>query len=73
MIDAQRSMRIIRARADEFNIDANKIGVMGFSAGGYFAALLSTAFDKNVYDKKTILTNCRQDLILYMRLSSDKL
>ena len=45
-------MRIIRARADEFNIDANKIGVMGFSAGGYFAALLSTAFDKNVYDKK---------------------
>lgn len=63
LIDAQRSMRIIRARADEFNIDANKIGVMGFSAGGYFAALLSTAFDKNVYDKKTILTNCRQDLI----------
>lgn len=52
LIDAQRSMRIIRARADEFNIDANKIGVMGFSAGGYFAALLSTAFDKNVYDKK---------------------
>ena len=42
----------------------NKIGVMGFSAGGYFAALLSTAFDKNVYDKKkTILTNYRQDLI----------
>lgn len=56
-------MRIIRARADEFNIDANKIGVMGFSAGGYFAALLSTAFDKNVYDKKMILTNYRQDLI----------
>lgn len=63
LIDAQRSMRIIRARADEFNIDANKIGVMGFSAGGYFAALLSTAFDKNVYDKKTVLTNYRQDLI----------
>ena len=31
LIDAQRSMRIIRARADEFNIDANKIGVMGYS------------------------------------------
>lgn len=36
--DAQRAMRIVRSRAAEFSIDPNKIGVMGFSAGGTIAA-----------------------------------
>ena len=37
--DAQRTIRIVRSRADEFGIDRNKIGVLGFSAGGNLAAL----------------------------------
>lgn len=35
--DAQRAMKIIRTRADEFDIDPRKIGIMGMSAGGHLA------------------------------------
>ena len=37
--DAQRAIRIVRSRADEFGIDPDKLGVIGFSAGGNLAAL----------------------------------
>lgn len=40
--DAQRALRIIRARAQEWSIDADKIGVFGTSAGGHLAATLGT-------------------------------
>ncbi|MEJ5352530.1 MAG: alpha/beta hydrolase [Melioribacteraceae bacterium] len=43
--DAQRAMRYIRAHANEYGIDTNKIGVMGGSAGGHLAACLSTIKD----------------------------
>jgi acetyl esterase/lipase len=38
--DAQRALRLIRSRAAEWNLDANRIGVMGFSAGGEVASML---------------------------------
>lgn len=38
--DAQRAMRIIRANAARWNIQPNKIGIMGVSAGGHLAAML---------------------------------
>jgi acetyl esterase/lipase len=38
--DAQRAMRLIRSRAAEWHIDPNRLGVMGFSAGGEVASLL---------------------------------
>jgi acetyl esterase/lipase len=38
--DAQRAMRLIRSRAAEWNINPNRLGVMGFSAGGEVASLL---------------------------------
>jgi acetyl esterase/lipase len=44
--DTQRAIRTIRARAKEWNIDPNKIGVMGFSAGGELANLSSLNFDE---------------------------
>jgi acetyl esterase/lipase len=40
--DAQQAMRITRAHARDWHIDPNRIGVVGFSAGGNLAALLST-------------------------------
>jgi acetyl esterase/lipase len=40
--DAQQAMRIARAHAAEWNIEPNHIGVIGFSAGGNLAALMST-------------------------------
>jgi acetyl esterase/lipase len=38
--DAQRAMRLIRSRASEWNLDTNRIGALGFSAGGEMLALL---------------------------------
>ena len=43
--DAQRAMRLIRLHAQEWNIDAHRIGAMGFSAGGHLASTLGTQFD----------------------------
>lgn len=42
--DAQRAVRIVRAKAEELHVDPNKIGVIGFSAGGYLVAQTSNIF-----------------------------
>lgn len=42
--DAQRTIRLVRAKAAELNIDPTKIGVMGFSAGGYLVVQTSNIF-----------------------------
>jgi acetyl esterase/lipase len=44
LMDAQQAMRIVRENAIKWNIDANKIGVMGFSAGGHLASTLGTHY-----------------------------
>ncbi len=49
LADAQRALRLIRARAAEWALDPHRIGVMGFSAGGHVAASLGTRFDERVY------------------------
>jgi acetyl esterase/lipase len=43
--DAQRAIRMVRARAAEWHIAPNRVGIMGFSAGGHLAATASTQFD----------------------------
>jgi acetyl esterase/lipase len=43
--DTQRAIRLIRSRAAEWGVDPNRIGVIGFSAGGQLAALASTRYD----------------------------
>ena len=47
--DAQRAMRLIRARAEEDGIDPARVMVMGFSAGGHLAGTLAMQFDMPVY------------------------
>ncbi|MFA7230495.1 MAG: alpha/beta hydrolase [Victivallaceae bacterium] len=44
--DALRSLKIIRANADKWNVKADKIAVCGFSAGGHLAASTGTVFDQ---------------------------
>lgn len=44
--DAARAMRTVRQRAAEFGVDPNRIGFMGYSAGGEVAALIETRFDR---------------------------
>ena len=43
--DAQRALRLVRARAQELGVNAARIGLMGFSAGGHLAATAGTRFD----------------------------
>ena len=43
--DAQRAIRTVRSRADEFHVDPQKIGILGFSAGGHLASTAATHFD----------------------------
>jgi acetyl esterase/lipase len=47
--DVQRAIRVARRRSGEWGIDAHKIGVMGFSAGGHLAATASTLYNEKVY------------------------
>jgi len=43
--DAQRAIRTVRSRAAEWKLDANRIGIIGFSAGGHLASTAATHFD----------------------------
>jgi acetyl esterase/lipase len=48
--DAYRALRLVRSRAGEFSIDPNRVGILGFSAGG--AVVMMVAFDKGDGDPK---------------------
>jgi len=47
--DAQRALRLIRHRAAEFGLDPQRLGVLGFSAGGHLAAVLSNQDNPQSY------------------------
>ena len=47
--DAQRALRLVRAHAAGWGIDPREIGVIGFSAGGFLVAEVSTWFDARLY------------------------
>lgn len=49
--DAQRGLRLVRARAAAMGFSPDRIAVMGFSAGGHVAASLTTRFSAKVYDR----------------------
>lgn len=48
--DAQRAIRMIRSYADSFGIDATKVGIAGFSAGGHLGGVLATGYNDRVHD-----------------------
>ena len=43
--DASRAMQTVRSRVKEWNLDTNRIGILGFSAGGHLASTMGTHFD----------------------------
>lgn len=47
--DAQRAVRVVRKHAAEWDIDPNRIGVLGFSAGGHLAVMVGTHYDEKTY------------------------
>lgn len=74
--DAQRAMRYIRFNALKFNIDKNKVGVIGSSAGGHLASTLGTHLDMNYYEPtdNIDLENMRPDfmMLIYPVISMKK-
>lgn len=69
--DAQQAISLIRKNAKQWNINENKVGVMGFSAGGHLAASLSTHYDTLLIDSKR---NVRPDfsILIYPVISGEK-
>ena len=61
--DAQRTMGLVRQHAAEWGIDPNRIGVLGFSAGGHLSAAISNLYDKRLYDPidEADKLSCRPD------------
>lgn len=49
LADVQRAMRTVRSQAARWGVQPDKLGVLGFSAGGHVAASLGTRFDEGVY------------------------
>jgi acetyl esterase/lipase len=50
--DAQRAIRLARAKAAEWAVDPKRVGILGFSAGGHLAATAATHFDSGAADAK---------------------
>jgi acetyl esterase/lipase len=58
--DAQQAIKMVRDSASAWGIDANKVGVMGFSAGGHVASTEATHFSKALIENNST-TNLRPD------------
>lgn len=61
--DAQRAIQLLRENAAEFNIDATKIGMMGFSAGGHLTSTVATHFNTITIENSNN-TSLRPDFII---------
>ena len=63
LMDAQRALRTVRARAGEFGVKPDRIGILGFSAGGHLASTALTHFDggNGESDDPIEKASCRPD------------
>jgi acetyl esterase/lipase len=64
--DAQRAIRYVRSNAKDWKIDPNRIGILGFSAGGHLASTAGTHFDKGKADSADPIdrVSCRPDFMV---------
>ncbi len=68
LMDAQRAMRYVRYNAESWGVDPERIGIMGFSAGGHLASSLSTHYDagNRESDDEIERMSCRPDFSILM-------
>jgi acetyl esterase/lipase len=66
LCDAQRAMSLIRANATKWNVNPQKLGIMGFSAGGHLSVRTSTNLNKHFYEPVDGVDKepCRPDFAL---------
>jgi acetyl esterase/lipase len=61
--DAQRAIQLVREKAKEFGIDKDRVGILGFSAGGHLASTAGTHFQHHYIDVKRNV-NLRPDFMI---------
>jgi|WetSurMetagenome_2_1015567.scaffolds.fasta_scaffold00729_5 acetyl esterase/lipase len=61
--DAQQAIKVVRENATKWGIDINKVGIMGFSAGGHLASTEATHYKKAVIENSNN-TNLRPDFLV---------
>jgi len=66
LLDAQRAIRTVRARAKAWNVAPNRIGIIGFSAGGHLASTAGTHFDAGnpKAEDRIAGASCRPDFVV---------
>ena len=64
--DAQRAIRFVRTNATDLGIDPDRLGIMGFSAGGHLASTAATHFDQGAAAHEDIVSraSCRPDFVI---------
>lgn len=67
--DAQSAILIVREHAAEWGIDPNKIGIIGFSAGGHLVSTAGTHFDKPVIENKGVSVRPDFMMLIYPVIS----
>jgi acetyl esterase/lipase len=76
LMDAQRALSLVRSKAAEWGLDPQRIGALGFSAGGHLTAALATNFDKRAYEPLDDVdkVSCRPDfaVLVYPAYLVDK-
>jgi acetyl esterase/lipase len=66
LLDSQRAVSLVRSRANDWNIDPQRIGMVGFSAGGHLAMATATSFEKRTYEPVDAIdhASCRPDFAI---------
>ena len=68
LADAQRAIRLVRSKASEWKVNPEKIGIMGFSAGGHLASTAGTHYDRGNPQSNDPIEkqSCRPDFMILM-------
>lgn len=66
LLDAQQALRLVRQQAGKFKVNPNRVGLMGFSAGGHLAATAGTHFAQPVGQPTDKTTSVRPDFLVLL-------
>ena len=70
--DAQEAIRFVRRNTKKYNINSDKIGIIGFSAGGHLASTLSTHYNDKVYVSDETSARPNFSILIYPVISMEE-